>query len=253
MCPCFFYVMRRPPDRGIWYSRSRAGEGVRLWKRWSCEASGSAARPCVSSTNTPALARKVAGMVKSWCLLLVLAATGGCAASGYWADRGRDAADVFSIAVGSGLGAKARIGPVAAGLLVEYTAAGLRGGEFCSQTLAGSGADAEAPGAVDFQLVVDNAERFQLTKLRRGKNFEASSLRIPLLCLLQSDASMAYYTQIEAVVALHGSLRAGINVGELCDFILGWAAVDILRDDVSRRPAATAVPAAGPPAPASAP
>jgi hypothetical protein len=161
----------------------------------------------------------------------------GCASSGYWADRSRDGADVFSLAVGQGLGLKARIGPVTAGLLQDYTAAGLRGGEFCSQNLSGRDTDYATLGAIDGQFVVDNAERFNLTKLGRRKNFESSSLgggmHIPLLSLLQSDSSFAYYTQIEAVLGLYGSVRVGFNAGELFDFFIGWTTIDILHDDVA--------------------
>jgi hypothetical protein len=163
----------------------------------------------------------------------------GCASSGYWADRTRDGADIFSLAVGQGLGLKARIGPVCAGLLEDYTAAGLRGGEFCRQDLSGKDIDYEKLGSIDGQFVVDNAERFQLTTLGRRKNFEASSLgggmHIPLLSLLQSDSSFAYYTQVEVVLGLHGSVRAGFNIGELFDFILGWTTIDIMHDDVAMK------------------
>jgi len=174
-------------------------------------------------------------VLKSVFVFLSLAFICGCATSGYWADRGRDGADIFSFAVGQGLGLKARIGPVTAGLLEEYTAAGLRGGEFCSQDLYGREGEDETLGAIDGQFVVDNAERFKLTKLGRRKNFEASSLgggmHIPLLSLLQSDSSFAYYTHIEAVLGLHGSVRVGFNAGEFFDFIIGWTTIDILHDD----------------------
>ncbi|MBN2109336.1 MAG: hypothetical protein JW832_18050, partial [Deltaproteobacteria bacterium] len=124
---------------------------------------------------------------------------------------------------------------VTAGLLEEYTAAGLRGGEFCSQDLSGREAADETLGAIDGQFIVDNAERFTLTKLGRRKNFEASSLgggmHLPLLSMLQSDSSFAYYTHIEAVLGLQGSVRVGFNAGEFFDFIIGWTTVDILNDD----------------------
>jgi hypothetical protein len=169
-------------------------------------------------------------------LLLSLSLICGCATSGYWADRARDGADIFSLAVGQGLGVKARIGPVTAGLLEDYTAAGLRGGEFCRQDLSERDIDYDKLRAIDGQFIVDNAERFNLTKLQRRKNFEASSLgggmHIPLLSLLQSDSSFAYYAQIEAVAGLYGSVRVGFNVGELFDFIIGWTTIDILHDDI---------------------
>ncbi len=175
-------------------------------------------------------------IVRASISFLCLVFTVGCAATGYWADRGRDAADILTLAVGEGLGAKARIGPVTAGLLMDYTAAGLRGGEFCSQILTDPGTDNASLAAMDGQFIIDNAERFNLTKLGRRKNFEASSLgggmHLPLLTLLQSDSSFAYYGEAEAVLGLHGSVRVGFNIVELADFLLGWTTVDIARDDV---------------------
>jgi hypothetical protein len=45
-----------------------------------------------------------------------------------------------------------------------------------------------------------------------------------------------YYTQIEVVGGLLGSLRLGVNPGELADFLLGWFGVDFFHDDIGRLP-----------------
>ena len=63
-------------------------------------------------------------------LALVTLAT-GCATP-YMVDRGRDAKDVFTATVGTGLGAKARVGPINAGLFTGADFYGLRGGEFAA-------------------------------------------------------------------------------------------------------------------------
>ncbi len=46
-----------------------------------------------------------------------------------------------------------------------------------------------------------------------------------------------YFTQIEVVAGLLGTLRLGFNPGELLDFILGWTTVDIFNDDRETREA----------------
>lgn len=163
----------------------------------------------------------------------------GCASSGYWTDRVRDGADVFALAVGRGFGAKARVGPITAGLLEDYTFAGLRGGEFCRQDAFNSARDLDTFAAIDWQIIVDNAERFNLARLDRGKNFEACSVGcgkiVPFLSLLSSEAySPAYYAQIEAVIGLQATVRLGFNIAEFFDFLLGWGTLDVLHDDIGR-------------------
>src|SRR5690554_1302340 len=59
-------------------------------------------------------------------LPLVVVAT-GCATP-YMIDRGRDAADIFTATVGIGGGAKARVGPLHAGLFMNCDMYGLRNG-----------------------------------------------------------------------------------------------------------------------------
>jgi hypothetical protein len=51
----------------------------------------------------------------------------GCA-TGYLADRVRDGADVFTLTMSAGLGARARVGPLHAGLNATVGDIGLRGG-----------------------------------------------------------------------------------------------------------------------------
>lgn len=175
-------------------------------------------------------------------LVLVVALLTGCASTGhYFADRGRDAADVFSLAVGKGMGAKLRAGPVTVPpLLLEYTAAGLRGGELCRQDLTGIETNYHTLGTTDGGMVTFIGERFDLTTLDRGKNFVASSrvgedTYIPFITTLDSESSIAYYGEVEAVVAIWYSVRVGFNVLELLDFVLGWTTLDIFNDDIGRK------------------
>jgi len=45
----------------------------------------------------------------------------------------------------------------------------------------------------------------------------------------------SYWTQIEAVIGIGGTLRLGFNPGELLDFILGWTTIDIYGDDLEAK------------------
>ena len=71
-------------------------------------------------------------MKASWLTPIALAIcllTVGCAGNAYLTDRGRDLADVLTLTVGYGGGAKARVGPIQAAVLYMDTRAGLQGGD----------------------------------------------------------------------------------------------------------------------------
>ena len=173
-------------------------------------------------------------------LLLLAMLLAGCASTrSYFADRGRDAADVFSLSVGKGMGAKVRAGPVTLPLLVEYTAAGLRGGEICSQDLSGVETNYHNLGTTDGGMGPLAFERFDLAQQDRGKNFAASSrggdTYTPFITRLESESSAAYYGEVEAVVAVWYSVRVGFNVLELLDFVVGWTTLDMFHDDIGTK------------------
>mgnify|MGYP001185095109 CR=1 FL=1 len=44
----------------------------------------------------------------------------------------------------------------------------------------------------------------------------------------------SYHTQIEVALGLGGTVRLGINPGEMADFVLGWLQIDLFHDDVYR-------------------
>ncbi len=66
---------------------------------------------------------KMAGL-----LLACLASSCATATREYFADRGRDAADIFSVGIGAGVGAQARVSILHAGLLVHSDMVALRSG-----------------------------------------------------------------------------------------------------------------------------
>jgi len=146
-------------------------------------------------------------------------------------------------------GAKARIGPAQLGCVLNFDVWGLRGGALgeirwleCTWDFLypwrgkrGFGEDRflqwdQGPGARTLE--------------RRGKAYYAKA-PVPLIGIADEPE---YYTQIEVLVGLIGSLRLGFNPGEMLDFVLGWADVDIYADDLKeelvRRPEDSTVRAA---------
>ncbi len=180
--------------------------------------------------------------------LWAVAATGCSSLSGYLVDRGRDAADVLTISMGVGALGQIRLGPLPIGLLDTGDLIGLRYGEaFCrvpnweksdehdvtlatipAAPIALFGAFGGVWGVnkiwTDYFEKLDNYRMYEnnfplsKTQLRRNKGTE----------LLSSPNCY----QVEGVIGLGLALRAGVNAGELLDFILGWSTLDILKDDI---------------------
>jgi hypothetical protein len=186
-------------------------------------------------------------------LIGVALLSSSCATNGYWADRRRDALDIFTVQVGYGLGVKVRAGCLQTGLLMDVGLGGLRGGEFLGVAdfwPAGLG----NPGKVDLVGGVVGAEGFlgNDTADRRGKSFAAKQVIIfsyplysgagykdiaddPVVKLHNTVFNPApYFTQMDLVADVGVGLRLGLNPGEVLDFLLGWFGVDIYSDDLSR-------------------
>lgn len=186
-------------------------------------------------------------------VLVVVMFTAGCA-SPYLVDRGRDVADILTATVGGGLGAQARIGPIHVGMGIVGEGAGLRGGTFGVDGDMGLDFDggllpAPSPGGGDSGVFT--ASTFVTTNglaAERGKLHMALS-KLPFLTTMiysvdpkelpqfqnraiPGHANIAYFTQVEAVIAVVGGIRLGINPGELLDFLLGWIGVDLFADDI---------------------
>jgi len=195
----------------------------------------------------------MAAQRRGWLLLLLSLAVlcGGCSTS-YWLNRGRDAADIFTVCVGAGVGAKARVGPVHVGAIFDNHLLGLRGGEVRGIEL-GSRNGCFGLGTWDreFPFFTGSTEVFALGHTfgsdsparTRDKDFIADAVPIwegvlpafpgavPFL-LLPQEHRATYYCQLEAVIGLVPSLRLGFNPAELLDFIAGWTTLDILSDDM---------------------
>lgn len=212
-------------------------------------------------------------VVRLLALLPLVLGVCACRRTGYLAERRRDLADVATASVGVGLGAKARLGPVQlTPLMLSTDLAGLRGGEWFRTP----GLDVEVEhfpqevGALwwsssvwDLPEGCVDRERMQ----QRGKAHLAAPLRLPanaeLYDLLTDTPPFlslpiaewpterlrlpryptAYHTQLELNLALGGSLRLGLNPGEVADFLLGWVRIDLYRDDLWGVPPAEAAAA----------
>ncbi len=185
-------------------------------------------------------------------LLLPVLFCSGCA-SPYWQNRRADAADVFTAAVGVGLGATARVGPLRAGLGAHYDLYGVEAGETGKLgTLAGLVVDGPSAGEVSFLLWGESAVDLDGGARRRGKNHCSSSVAsftrgldpVPLWDPPSpAGGNPARWTQIEVAAGLLGGVRLGFNPGELLDFVLGFFGVDLYDDDVAGLPPDEKTPA----------
>jgi hypothetical protein len=209
-------------------------------------------------------------------ILLVLSA--GCASTGYWGARGRDAADIFTFTVGAGDGAKVRVGPIQVAAVKTADLAGLRAGQFFGdgdglvfnderyaplplfgawrgpshreqvRRAVATGRPLNTGRPKSLSPEEERAEQRWLTSRSKwtclfgqeafshGLNSVAEKRRKNVLAkspapVVAIGGTAAYYSQIEVVAGLLFTVRAGVNPGELLDFLLGWTTLDIYGDD----------------------
>ena len=157
---------------------------------------------------------------------------GGCASTGYFADRAHDFGDIFTAELGYGVGAKVRAGPVHAGAACVFAPMGLSNGEPYWNVMT----EEECP--CDVEVVckgVEYAPRGQ----QRGKDYTAGwgwpfiawPVSIPAGGNRKALWPHPYYTDIRVTAGLGPAVTLGFNPGELLDFILGWTTIDIFNDD----------------------
>ena len=169
----------------------------------------------------------------------------GCA-SVYWADRWNDTKDVVTCAVGLGLGAKARVGPLQLPLIVQSDYAGVRCGEgFASPMrddfwtyVSEAGHVVEGPIPVylsDYDTLYSGYELFDPGGLSDVRHKRVRSQGMGPATFDGDEKNVGFYTQVEATLGIVFSVRLGVNPGELADALLGLATVDLFSDDVNRR------------------
>lgn len=169
-----------------------------------------------------------------------------CASTNYWQNRQQDTKDIFTISLGTGLGAKGRVGPfILTPIHLQNDSLGLRGGEyftdikgvpkFMDQGITDTGIlffGGDIFGSDHFQFWPHD----QLQRLhQRGKSFHSQEIPIPFIQIPRNytdrPPNYSYYGQVEGVVALGTSLRLGVNFFEAADWLLGWTTFDLLNDD----------------------
>jgi hypothetical protein len=169
--------------------------------------------------------------------VFLLAATlvTGCATP-YITDRGRDAADIFTAAVGAGAGAKVRIGPLAQGVCVNMNYLGVQDGSaFCGYE------KYEDDNGMDGAFLLFTFSRSNRSEIVRNRNksyFGYHLLGVACPFSLEGEEveyPKSYFTQIEVIAGFGGTIKLGFNPGELLDFILGWTTIDIFSDDFEAR------------------
>lgn len=180
---------------------------------------------------------------------LSLALTGGLVATGCTANeriaRSADWAEVFTLTVGEGVGAKARLGHAQLGLYRGSDKAGLRAGRW--------GASWDTHDNYDYLWAFYGREYFDGWEnghppLLANKRVAATH-RFPFAVdraaphprrwtdsfgaekLADGSENTAYSTQMDLVVGLFGSVRIGFNPGELLDAIVGHLGGDLYGDD----------------------
>lgn len=168
-------------------------------------------------------------LLSSLVALLLVSVTGCSSIGPYLGNRGRDLADIFTASVGVGGGAAAKVGMFTIGLLGNSDKAGLRAG-----TLFASTTEAHI-SAEQTNVFLYGMNHFQ-TKDTKAREKLINDFTLfgfgGLPPLSRIDPS---FFQIEAVVAAGVSVRAGINIAEIFDFIVGWTTIDFLNDDLLGR------------------
>lgn len=151
----------------------------------------------------------------------------GC---GYMRDRWADAKDVFTLGVGPGIGAVARVGPLQTGLGATADMVALANGEWAIGGLGICGVMDTSPVMACAAVIGTSSDG---AGEARRKNFDVLHAIVPI----HTDhwPSAPYYTQIEISGGALLSVHVGFNPGELLDFVLGWVGIDIYRDDQHHR------------------
>jgi len=178
-------------------------------------------------------------IIQIFIVMSVITSMTGCASTkSYLVDRGHDAADILTATAGDGVGARARIGPIHAGLIFVGSEAGLRGGALIH--------NAGRCNPIDVELIGLGFEAFHPSRMLDSadntrcdtKSFDAESTVVPFITtkfIGDSPLVHPYWTQCDVQIGLIRSLRIGINPGELLDFILGLTTLDIYGDDLEIR------------------
>lgn len=166
-----------------------------------------------------------------WATLLSVPWLLGCASSGYLADRGDDLADIFTATIGTGVGAKARAGPLSPALYINQNHVGLQDGDFFT----GTGKYGTESGFEGILLIGGEGGNSSELARERDKYYQAFYLlgiASPAAPCGELTYPPSYFTQLEVAAGVGVTFKLGFNPGELLDFLLGWTTIDMYGDDV---------------------
>ena len=176
----------------------------------------------------------------------VVLAVNGCAGfKSYFTDRANDAADIFTIAGGRGVGVGMRVSVVPVGLYIGQDRIGLRGGQLLNPTNYPHWRENSDCYFVTWCEYVDEFDPFSGVNDRGKGMADVWHCEYPLPLAYEVDRLRndprtclhPYYTDITVKAGVYPGIDLGFNPGELVDFLLGWATVDIFDDDLGRRQA----------------
>ena len=173
----------------------------------------------------------------------------GCASPRtYFANRGHDAADMFTLAVGKGGGATVRAGPIHFGLFGGYDHVGLRGGQLWTQWDQESVFGAMA-GLIDPLVLLPGGDGicffeddFSEGDEIREKGYIGRGI-CPFVAIPAKniegynrfdfdDTRKRFLAQVDAAAGIYFTLHVGADFAEILDFILGWTTLDVMNDDL---------------------
>lgn len=162
-------------------------------------------------------------------LLAILAALfcSGCASTGSFKGRSHDLADIATVQLGYGLGAKLRAGPLHTGASWIFTPVGLSNGEFYGPAMM------EETCPADVEVITHGVE-FSPRGMERNKNYgtKFGSQPLPFLMVPEdTDGTHPFYTELRLAAGIGPAAVLGLNPGELLDFVLGFVGADIYGDD----------------------
>lgn len=152
-------------------------------------------------------------------LLLALSIISGCACvKTYLQQRAVDLSDTHRMAIGVGMGFKVRVGPCQTGIGVNTT---------------GPAPNDSLPIDRDYVYITECKEDNRYNAFR-GELYDVRHVG-PFIALPDTDDKydmVSYCTGIEAYAGLIFTLRAGVSLAEMADFLLGFVCVDFMKDDM---------------------
>src|SRR3954469_178896 len=148
----------------------------------------------------------------------------------YFRDRGRDLADVVTVAVTTGVGVTAQVLPIVQGLGFNERHYGLEDGQW----IAGHGGLETCLLVTSMKAAAGDEEKAEDTRMLalRGKDYDATFL-LGVYPMPEPPPRLTahFYGKVEIAASLGVGAKIGFNVVELFDFLTGIFGWDPLHDD----------------------